>query len=48
MRGFVSEKNVPVFWPERGLFAQRLYDVPHCLTQIAEVLHSMVVQSQLG
>ena len=48
MRGFVSDNNVPVFWPERGLFVQRLFEVLHCLTQIAEVLHSMVVQSQPG
>ena len=28
MRGVVSENNVLVFWPERGLFVERLYDVP--------------------
>ena len=48
MKGFVSENNVPVFWPERDIFVQRLFEVHHCLTQIAEVLHSLVVQSQPG
>ena len=32
MKGFVSENNVPVFWPERDLFDQRLFEVLHCLT----------------
>ena len=45
MKGFVSQNNVPVFWPERDIFVQRLFEVRHCLTQIAEVLRSMVVQS---
>ena len=48
MKGFVSENNVPVFRPECDIFVQRLFEVLHCLTQIAEVLHSMVVQSQPG
>ena len=47
MRGFVFKNNVPVFWPERGLVVQRLFDVSHCLTQNAEVLESMVVESQM-
>ena len=46
MKGFVSENNVPVFRPECDIFVQRLFEVLHRLTQIAEVLHSMVVQSQ--
>ena len=33
MRGFVSVNNVPVFWPERGLFGQRLFEFHHCLAQ---------------
>ena len=45
MKGFVSENDVPVFKPERDLFVQRLFEVRHCLTYIAEILHSMVVQS---
>ena len=48
MRSFISENNVPVLWPERGFFAQRLYEIPHRLTQIGEVLYSITVQSQLG
>ena len=46
MKAFVSENNVPVFRPECDIFVQRLFEVLHRLTQIAEVLHSMVVQSQ--
>ena len=38
MRGFISENNVPNSWPERGLLVQRLFEIPHCLTQVAEVL----------
>ena len=48
MRGFISENNVPLFWPERDLSVLRLFEVPHRLTQIAEVLHSIIVLFQLG
>ena len=43
MRGFVSENNVPIFWLERGLFVQRLLEVRHCLTQVAERSHTLLV-----
>ena len=33
MRGFVSVNNFRVFWPERGLFGQRLVEFHHCLAQ---------------
>ena len=46
MRGFLSENNVPVLWPEKGFFAQRLFEIPHRLTQIGEVLYSIIGQSQ--
>ena len=32
MKGCVSENNVPVFWLERDIFVQRLFEVLHCLT----------------
>ena len=47
MRRFISENNVPNFWSERCLFVQRLFEVPLCLTQIAERLHTFLVQLQL-
>ena len=37
MRGFVSDSNVPSFLPERRFCVQHLFEIPHCLTQIAEV-----------
>ena len=48
MRSFISENNVPVFWPEKGFYVQRLFEIPHRLTEHAEVLHSITVQSHPG
>ena len=36
MNGFLSESNVPSFWPDRIFLVQHRFEVPHCLTQIAE------------
>ena len=48
MKGFVSDSNVPSFWYERRCFVQHLFEVPHCLTQVAEVLCVVLAQSQPG
>ena len=47
-KGSVSESNVPLFLPEKGFSVQRLFEIPRCLTRIAEVLRSLAVESQLG
>ena len=47
MRGFVSWRNVASFWPTRLFHVQRLLNVPHCLSCVAEILHTFLVQSQL-
>ena len=46
MGGLISENNVPNFLPERGFFGQHFFEIPHRLSQIAEVLHSFVDRSQ--
>ena len=47
MKGFGSESNVPSLWPDRPFFVQHLLEVPHCLTRIAEFLHTLLVQPRL-
>ena len=46
MKGFASDSNVSSFCPER--FFSCSFEIPRFLTQIAEVLNSFFVQSQLG
>ena len=36
----VSENNVPIFWPEEVFQFNAFFEVLHCLTQIAERLHT--------
>ena len=50
MKSFISENNVLLFFclREVGFFAQRLFEIPHCLTQIDKVLQSIIVHSQPG
>ena len=40
-------QRFPLFWPERRFFIPHLFEIPHCFTQIAEVLDSFLGQSQL-
>ena len=47
LRGFVSEDNVPSFWPDRRFFVQRVLDVLHCLSRVAGFLHCVAVELQL-
>ena len=47
MKGFVSDSNVPSCWPDRCFLVQHFLDVPHCVTRIAEILHSVIVDLQL-
>ena len=48
MRGFIFENNVHFFLARETVFVQRLFEIPHCLSRIAEVLHSFIVRSQPG
>ena len=37
MKGFISESNVPSFWPTRLFYVQRLLNAPQCLSRVAEM-----------
>ena len=43
-----SPRTTFLFLGLREFFVQRLFEIPHRLTQIAEVLHTIVVQSEPG
>ena len=47
LRGFVSHDNIPSLGPDSRLLLHPLFSVPHCLSRVAEVLHSLVVETQL-
>ena len=48
MKGFISECNVPLFWPTRLFYVRRLLNALHCLSRVAETLLNLLVPKQPG